>query len=332
MRRREIIALVAGATAIAPVAARAQQPAKIPRIGWLATPSFESPEARAIRDAFWQGMRALGYVEGTNILVVYRSADWRIERFPELAAELVRLKVDLIYAGPPSAVRAAQAATSTIPIVCFSFSDPVADGFVASLARPGGNITGFSVLATELVPKCMSLLKEAVPNASRVGALWQTGVTTASRATEVIQQAEATARALGVELQLVRAQSAEGLEGAFSALMSRRAEALLVLPSALTLFEVRRIADLAARHRLPAIFSYSAFAAAGGLMAYGANFLESHRRGASYVDKILKGAKPADLPVQLPTRFEFVINLKTAKALDLTIPPLLLAQADEVIE
>jgi putative tryptophan/tyrosine transport system substrate-binding protein len=331
MRRREFITLI-GAAAAWPLPARAQQGAKVARIGYLVTASLESPEGRAMADAFRLGLRERGYVEGQNIVIEYRSADGRIERFPQLATELVSLSLDLIVAPNTPAARAAQRVTTTIPIVVPVMGDPVADGLVASLARPGGNITGLTFLGPELASKRLGLLKQALPNASRVGALWHPGAYGERTTREMLQATEAAARTLAVELQLVEVRGVDEFERAFSAITGNHADALLVLPSPMFFSEGKQIVDLAMKHRLPSISMARELAEVGGLMAYGASLTDLQRRAATYVDKILKGAKPADLPVEQPTKFEFVINLKTAKALGLTIAESFQLLADEVIE
>ena len=333
IRRREFITLLGGAAAAAwPIAARAQQPANVARIGCLVTGALESPEMRAMVDAFRQGLRERGYVEGQNIVVEYRSADGNIERFARLAEELASLKVDLILAPNTPATRAAQHATDTIPIVGVAMGDPVADGLVASLARPGRNITGLTFLGPELAGKRLDLLRQALPSASRIAALWHPAAFSESTTRDMLRATEAVARTLAVELQLVEVRGADELDRAFSAMARNRAEALITFASAMLFNERRQIIDLATKHRLPSMTNAREFAELGGLIAYGASLTDLQRRSATYVDKVLKGAKPADLPVQQPTKFELVINLKTAKTLGLDIPPTLLATADEVIE
>jgi putative ABC transport system substrate-binding protein len=329
VRRRDFITILSGAGVAWPLVARAQQPTKIARIGFLAT---SSPETMITSNAFRQGLRELGYVEGTNILVEYRTADGKIERFPELLSELIRLNVDVIVAPNTPAARAAQLATTTIPIVVQVMGDPVGDGLVSSLPRPGGNITGLTFLGPELVPKRLALLKEALPLASRVAALWHPGAYGDRTMSEMMRETEAAARTLGVQLRLVGVQGPDELERAFSTMTRERAEALIVFPSPMLFGERRHIVDLAAKHRLASMAMGREFVELGGLIAYGASISDLSRRSATYVDKILKGAKPADLPVEQPTKFELVINLKTAKALGITIPPSLLARADDVIE
>jgi len=302
------------------------------RIGWLFTGSLESPETRLHRDALLEGLRERGYIEGQNIVIEYRPADGRIERFPRLASELVRLKIDLIVAANTPAARAAQQATTTIPIVVPVMGDSVGDGLVASLGRPGGNITGLTFLGPELVPKRVALLKEALPRVSRVAALWHPGGYSEGTTRDMLKQTEAAAQTLGLQLQLVAVRSPDELDRAFSTMTRERAEALLVFPSPMLFNERRRIDDLAVQHRLPSIAVAREFVELGGLMAYGASIPGLVRRSATYVDKIFKGARPGDLPVEEPTKFDLVINLKTAKAFGLAIPESLLQRADQVIE
>lgn len=330
MRRREFALLVGGAV-ILPLAAHSQQATRARRIGCLYF-STRSGVGQRYFSAFREGLRDFGYVEGQNIAFEYRSAEGRFERFPTLAAELVRLRVDLIAALSNGATRGALRATRTIPIVCFNLGDPVGEGLVASLARPGGNVTGFTIFGIELVPKELALLKEANPKVSRVAALWTPGSLTKRTAEEMLVKTEATARTLGVDLRVVRARNPDELDSAFSTMVRDGAQALIVLPSPLSNTQRRRIVALAMRHRLPSISWTREFADAGGLLAYGSNIEENWRRGASYADKILKGTKPADLPIQQPTKFELVVNRRTATALGLSIPKAILARADRVIE
>jgi putative ABC transport system substrate-binding protein len=324
---RLLVSLALGLLA-APFAVTGQQPAKVARIGYLVTGALESPETRVALDAFRQGLRERGWVEGQNIIIEYREAHAKIERFLELATELVHLKVDLIVAANTPAARATQRVTTTIPIVVPAMGDPVGDGLVASLARPGGNVTGLTFLGPELIPKRLELLKETLPTTSRVAALWHRG----AYGEGMLKETEAAARTLGLQLQLVGVQGPDEFERAFTTMAREHPDALIVLPSPMLFVERRRLVDLAAKHRLPAIYNAREFVELGGLMAYGASINDLFRRVATHVDKILKGAKPADLPVEQPMKFELVINLKTAKALGLTIPPLLLFRADEVLE
>jgi putative tryptophan/tyrosine transport system substrate-binding protein len=327
-RRDTVLALLA--LGAAPLAAEAQQAAKVARIGYLSSDLAASPQ---LRDAFLQGLRDLGYVEGRNVVIEYRYAEGKVERVPALAAELVALKVDVIFvAGGTRVTLAAMQATKTIPIVFTNVGDPIESGLVPSLARPGGNVTGLSSLGPELVGKRLELLKQAVPGVDRVAVLLVPGALGERTDKDMLTGADVAARALGVRLQFVEARSADEFARAFSDMSSARAGALTVLPSNRFLRERRRLVDLAAENRLPAVYTSREFVDAGGLMSYGANSADLHRRAATYVDKILKGAKPGDLPVEQPTKFELVINLKTAKALGLTIPQSVLAHADEVIQ
>jgi len=329
MHRRTFVGAVAGCLVIARSVVEAQQAAKVARIGYLSPSLASSPH---LRDAFLQGLRDLGYVEGRNVVIEYRDAEGKLEQFPALAAELVALKVDVILAeGGTLGPRVAMRATSTIPIV-FAAGDPVGSGLVTSLARPGGNVTGLSTFGAELVGKRLELLKQAVPGVDRVAVLRQPTALGERTANDMLKAADVAARALGVQPQFIEAQGPDEFARAFSDMTSARAGALTVLPSAMFLREHRRLVDLAAKNRLPAVYPQREFVDAGGLMSYGANQSHLFRRAATYVDKILKGAKPGDLPVEQPTKFELVINLKTAKALGLTIPQSVLVHADEVIQ
>ena len=306
--------------------AQAQQPKKVPRIGYLLDGSSSSAADRV--DTFRDGLRDLGYVEGKNIVIDYRYAEGRFDRFPELAAELVRLKVYVIVAVSTVAARAAKNATRTIPIVALS-GDPVETGLVASLARPGGNVTGLASLAPELSTKRLELLKEIVSKVSLVAVLWNPNGPAPVLA---FKETQLAAKRLGLLLQSLEVRGPDDFESAFGGAIRERASALLVISDPLTNTHQRRIVELAAKNRLPAIYPIREFVQAGGLMAYAPDRLEQYRRVAYYVDKILKGAKPADLPVEQPTKFEFVINLKAAKQIGLTIPPNVLARADKVIK
>jgi putative ABC transport system substrate-binding protein len=316
---------------VAPRVAEAQQPTKVYRIGWLSA-DFPPPSSTSeiLEAAFRQGLRALGYVEGQNLLIESRYAEGRAERLPDLAAELVRLQVEVLVAWGAPAIRAAQHATRTIPIVMAGTADAVAQGFIASLARPGGNITGLSERGLELHGKRLELLKEAVPQSARIAVLTNPA---SPYHTSRMHDLTVAAQTLGLQLHVVEVLRAEELDTAFAALSQARADALLLVSDALVLSPSRigRIVDLAATSRLPAMYDWRAFVDAGGLMAYGPSYPDAFRRAATYVDKILKGAKPEDLPVEQPMKFELVINLKTTQALGLTIPPTLLFQADEVI-
>jgi len=312
---------------VVPFTVEAQAPAKVPRIGFLsARPPTDNPY---FLESFRQGLRELGYVEGQNIAIEYRFAEGRPERLPALAAELVRLKVDVIVAGGPPAPAAAKQATSTIPIVFAVAADPVVVGLVASLARPGGNITGLASISGEIVGKQLELLKEVAPKVSRVAVLQNPSNDSHPH---TLRQAEGAARALGVQLHIVEARTPPEIDAAFAAMRSQRAGGVLVLRDPLFLTQRTQIAARAAKSRLPAVYGFREEAEAGGLMAYGANVPHMYRRAATYVDKILKGAKPADLPVEQPTKFELVINLKTAQTLGITVPPNIRSLASEVIE
>jgi ABC-type uncharacterized transport system substrate-binding protein len=309
------------------VIAAAQQPTKIPRIGFLMS---TSPSAGSDRiEAFRQGLRELGYVEGKNIVIEWRHAEGKLDRLSELAAELVRLKVEMIVTAGPVPTRAAKAATSTIPIVMTQDPDPVGNGFVASLARPGGNITGLSTLAPEISGKQVELLKEIVPRLSRVAVF---GTSTIPGYAQRLKETELAAGAFGVQLQYLDILGPKDIESAFRAASKGRADAVLALGSPVFILQRIQIADLAVKSRLPAIYDRREFVEDGGLISYATSFTDLSHRAATYVDKILKGAKPGDLPVQQPTKFELVINLKTAKQIGLTIPPSVLARADRVIK
>ena len=308
----------------APLTAQAQ---KVYRIGYL-WPADRTSSA-PLTEAFLQGLRELGYVQGQNILIDWRYAEGKLNRLPDLAAELVRLKADLIVAVSPQSVQAAKEATTTVPIVMVAVADPVTYGFVSSLARPGGNVTGMAFLLPEISTKRLELLREIMPKLSRVAVLWNASNPYRALDLRVLQ---AGARAVGVTLLSLEVRGLDDLERAFEAASRERADGLLTLEDPFTVAHRTRIVDLALKHRLPAIYGEQVFIQTGGLMSYGPVLLENFRRGAAIVDKILKGAKPADLPVEQPTRFELVINLKAAKALGLTLPPSLLLRADKVIE
>jgi putative tryptophan/tyrosine transport system substrate-binding protein len=309
------------------VKAEAQQAKKIPRIGFFIG---SSPAAIAARiEAFRQGLRDLGYVEGKNIVIEWRYAEGKLDRLPALAAELVRLKIDIIGTGSPATTRAAKEATVTIPIVMAQDTDPVANGFVASLARPGGNITGLSTLAPELSGKQLELLKETVPRLSRMAVL---GNSTLPGNAQALKEMELAAGAFKVQLQYVDVLDLKDIETAFRAVSKGRADAVLVLGNPIFLSQRIQITDLAVKSRLPAIYERPEYVDDGGLMTYGVNINELYRRAATYVDKILKGAKPADLPVEQPKKFELIINLKAAKQIGLTIPPEVLARATRLIK
>jgi putative ABC transport system substrate-binding protein len=308
------------------VAAEAQQPTKNPRIGYLSGSSPSTSPAR--REAFWQGLRELGYVEGKNIVIEQRYAEGKFDRLPALAAELVRLKVDIIVTAGPQTTRPAKEATSTIPIVMAQDPDPVGNGFVASLARPGGNITGLATFAPELSGKQLELLKKTVPKLSRV-AVFGTSINPGNA--QNLREVELAAKAFGVKLQYLDVLSPKDFETAFRAASKGLADAVLMLPGSVLGLQRAQLANLAVKSRLSVIYPQPEFTEAGGLMYYGTNTPDLFRRAATFVDKILKGAKPAELPVEQPTKFEFIVNLKAAKQIGLTIPPNVLVRADRVI-
>ena len=328
MSRRAFLA--AGAVFLAaPVAAEAQQAAKVYRIGYLAQGSGSGAASLRPLEGFRQGLRELGWVEGQNIVIEYRYADGQIERLSGLADELVRLKVDVIAASPTGAAIAARNASRTIPIVGMSLTEPVELGLVASLARPGGNVTGVTYgVDTDIFGKQLGLLREAVPTVRRVAVLSNPSPAQPL----IIRNVKAAARSLGLQLQLVEARGPREFEGAFAAMAKEHAGALLVVGDSMFFLHRSRLADLAVKNGLPSMSTQTQWVEAGGLMSYAASLPDLYRRAATYVDKILKGAKPADLPIEQPTKFDLVINLKTAKALGLTIPPALLLRADQVME
>ena len=326
---KHIVGLLLVLVALAACGARAeaQQPKKVPRIGIL--PPGPISERVHLWDAFRQGLRELGYVEGQNIILVFPSIEVNPERLPHLAAELVSLKVDVIVAAATVAVQAAKEATKTIPIVTPITTDPVETGLVASLARPGGNITGLSYMSSDLSGKRVDLLKEVVPKVSRIAVL---SSPSSANAPPQMRETEAAARSLGVQLQPLEVRGLDDFERVFQAATKERAGALITLDDAFVFTHRTRIVKLAAKSRLPAIYGFREFVDAGGLMSYAANLSEMYRRAATYVDKILKGTKPADLPIEQPIKFEFIINLKAAKQIGLTIPPNVVARADKVIK
>ena len=329
MDRRSFIGTLVGGLLAASLAVQAQQAAKIARIGLLGNDPVGGAH---LLEAFRQGLRDLGYVEGHNVAIDYRFAEGKFERLPAFAAELVTLKVDVILTGTVLIAVAAKQAIKTIPIVFLAVADPVGSGLVASLARPGGNVTGLSVLTPELVGKCLELLTQAVPGVSRIAVLWEPGGGGERTDKDMLKRAEVAGQALGVRPQFVEARGPADFDKAFLDMTRAHAGALTVLPSPMFFNERRRLVDLAATHRLPAGYPWREGADAGGLISYGPSIADLYRRAATYVDKILKGAKPGDLPIEQPTKFELMINLKTAKALGLTIPQSLLRQADQVIE
>jgi putative ABC transport system substrate-binding protein len=330
MPRRAFLASIAGGLLTAPLVAEAQQAGKVYRIGILGNVPLTDPEGANLWGAFVQGLRELGYVEGQNITIEHRSSGGQYGRLPVLAGDLVRLKVDVIVVPTGQNALAAQQATRTIPIVAASLGgEPARSGIIASFARPGENITGLSFAGPELAGKQIELLQDIVPLVSRVAVL--ANPTNGSHPAW-LREAKAAARSLRVQLQALEARTPDEFESAFAAMTKTRAGALLVLPDGMFLLNRARIADLAARSRVPAMYGLREPVDAGGLVFYGVSLRDSFRRAATYVDKILKGAKPGDLPIEQPTKFELIINLKTAKALGLTIPPSLLQRADQVIE
>lgn len=326
--KKKIATFVLGAVLIAlSVPAGAQQPKKVARIGWLEI-SSPNPDALRLIELFREGTRDLGWVEGQNVAFEYRYADGKAERLPDLAAEFVRLKVDIIVTHSGASIRAAKESTRTIPIVMVVSGDPVRDGTVASLARPGGNITGLTILSPELSGKRLELLKEVVPGLSRVGVLKDPKAHVSAW-----KEVETAARPLQLKLQPLDWRGPEDLARLFEAAKKDRAQALLTLPHPLFNRDYRTlIVELVAKNRLPAIYGGTEFSEVGGLMGYGPDISDNFRRAATFVDKILKGTKPADLPVEQPTKFELIINLKTAKQIGLTVPPNVLARADKVIK
>jgi putative ABC transport system substrate-binding protein len=328
MRLARLVVLSALVAALldAPPDAGAQQPSRVPRVGYL-EPGVAA--GAPLFEAFRQGLADLGWVEGRTVAIEVRAADGQYERLPDLAAELVRLRVDVIFASSTPAAVAAKRATATIPIVIGRVADPVASGLVASLAHPGGNITGWTHQGLELRVKYLDLLKEAVPGAVRIGVLWNPANPIHGPS---LKTSEAAAQALAVELHPVGVRKPEEIEGAFAELARRRVQAVTVFQDGMFLARGSEIVALAARDRLPAMYATTELVRRGGLMGYGVNLPEMYRRGSAFVDRILRGARPGDLPVEQPTRFELVLNLKTAKALGLAIPPGVLARADEIIQ
>jgi len=323
MRRRDFITLLGGAAAAWPLVTHAQQPAKLPTIGCLAS---GTPEIQGRWwAAFVEQLRVLGWIEGRNVAIEHRWAEGRSERFTEIAAEFVRLNVEIIITDGSTAIAAAKRATPIIPIVFAAAGDPVATGLVVSLARPGGNVTGMSLMSSELGAKRLELLREVLPQLSRVAVLWNL-----ENPYSVLTQSAGLT--MGIEVRSLEVRGPDDFDTAFEAARGLHPDALITVEDPLTLVHRAPIAEFAAREQLPSIHGTREFVAAGGLISYGASLLDQFRRAASYVDKILRGAKPADLPIQQPTKFEMVINLKTAKALGLKVPPTLLARADEVIE
>jgi putative ABC transport system substrate-binding protein len=326
VNRRDFVAVVAGTVVARPCGARAQQAGKVRRIGFLSdTPSAFADGLEALR----RGLRDLGWIEGQNITIEYRWADGKPDRMRELAEELVRLEVDILVVASSIYTAAAKRATSTIPIIFMGHADPIGSGHVASLARPGGNITGFSVMLTETMVKGVELLKDAIPELTRIAVVFDPATPSHGPGRQAVAVAAA---ALGLEIQAVPVATAAEFDSAFAAMSREHAGAVLVLTTPLYISGARRLAELALAHKLPSMSGFRHFVDAGGLLSFGTDRADVWRRGATYVDKILKGASPADLPVQQPTKFELVVNLNTAKAIGLTIPLTFLLRADEVIE
>jgi putative ABC transport system substrate-binding protein len=327
MRRRQFITLLGGAAATWPLAARAQQPAKIPRIGFLgnSTATMEANLIGPLRD----GLRELGYEEGRNVIIEFRWADGKYDQFPALVAELLAAKVDVIITAGTPATLAIKKATSTVPLVYIAVGDPVGTGVVPNLGRPGGNITGLSSIAPDLEGKRLELLREVVPKLSHVAFFLNpaNAFHTAS-----MRQARVAAQSLGIKLQPMEVNKSEQLDGAFASIVKEKPDALLILADRVFLHNRKRMMEFAIQQRLPSVNAYRELVEAGGLISYGPSYEDMHRRAAVYVDKILKGTKPADLPIEQPTKFTLLINLKTAKTLGLTVPPTLVARADELIE
>ena len=314
---------------LASLAAVAQQP-RVVRVGWM---SVGTPTAPALNyDVFRKAMHDLGYVEGKNVVFEPRYTSGKNEVLPELIADLERVGVDVIVAGPFAALRVAKQVTSRIPIVMTPSADPVVAGIVQSLARPGGNVTGITEMAPELTPERLEMLKEIVPTLSRVAILWQPGTLSEEAFKRMLKDTQATARSLGVQIQVVEAKEVSDFDGAFAAMVQERAEALIVMINPMYNVQRRHIIERADKHRLPAIYEWKEFVQSGGLLSYGADVQDIYRRSAGFVDKILKGAKPSDLPVEGPTRFDIAVNLKTAKALGLTIPQSILSRSVATLE
>jgi putative ABC transport system substrate-binding protein len=326
--RRTFVCTLTGSLLAAPLAAAAQQAGKVYRIGVLMNKASDPAESRQWQ-GLWLGLRERGWIQGENILVELREAEGNSSRVPDLAADLVRRKMDLIVTRGSLFTGAVKAATSSIPIVFIAHADPVGSGHVASLARPGGNITGLAILQTELGAKGLEILRSVGPTVTRIAVLWHPGTPSAAPGLKALEE---PARRLRLELLPVGARGPAELEGAFAAMARARAQGVIVLATPIFFGERQRLGELAIAHRLPTMFQIRDYAEAGGLMSYGADLADLYRRAAIPVDKILKGVKPGDIPIEQPTKFELVINLRTAKALGLTIPPSLLQRADQVIE
>jgi putative tryptophan/tyrosine transport system substrate-binding protein len=332
MKRRTFQALLGAGLLPVVCPGYAQRVAKVWRIGWLGLAGQTSSLVREVLGAFWEGMKERGLVEGRDVVVEYRFAEGSLSRLPELAIELVGLNVDLIVAASMAGVHACRQATKTIPIVCFTLDDPVEENLAVSLARPGGNVTGLAIFATELASKQLNLLLTAVPNASRIAALWQPGALSEPRTGEMLKSIQSVAHASGVDLRIYGARTVQDLEGSLAAIGKDLPDALLLMASPLSVRERQRIGEFIVAQRLPTMGWIREFVQVGALMSYGVDFNDQYRRGASYVVRILKGAHPGTLPIEQPTKFQFAIDLKTARSLGVSVPTLLLVQADEVIE
>ena len=332
MRSIKLAILFAGTlfSLFAPLTAAAQQSPQIARIGWM---SVGTPTAPALNyEVFRKAMLELGYLEGKNVVYEPRYTSGKNEVLPELIADLERAGVDVIVAGPFEALRVAKQVTSRIPIVMTPSADPVVAGIVQSIARPGGNVTGITEMAPELTPKRLEMLKQIVPTLSRVAILWQPGSLSEEAFQRMLKDTEARARSLGIQIQVVEAKEVTDFDGAFASMVKERAEALIVMINPMYNLQRRHIIERADKHRLPAIYEWKEFVQSGGLLSYGADVQDVYRRAAGFVDKILKGAKPADLPVEGPVRFDVAVNLKTAKALGLTIPQSILSQSVQTLD
>ena len=330
MKRREFIPLLGGAVATWPLVARAQQAVKVARIGWMSRGSATANDPNM--DAFRQGMRELGYVEGQSFVMEPRYAAGKTELMLDQAAELERIGVDVIIAGPFEALQAAKQSTSRVPIIMTPSADPVVTGIVESLDHPGGNITGITEMMPELTPQRLKLLTQIVPNISRVAILWRPGTLSPNAFDQMLNDTQAAARSIGVQIQIVEAAKVDDFDGAFATITKERADGLIVLVNPTYVVAQRQIIERAMNNKLPAIYEWKVFVRNGGLISHGADVLDVYRRAAGIADILLKGKKPADLAVMRPTKTELAINLKTAKALNLTVPQALIATADEVIE
>ena len=332
MDRRRFVGGVALGCVVAPLAARAQRAAKVQRVGMLGVAPIESPEATPFVESLRKGLRERGYMEGQNIIVEYRSWGGKVEQIPGIVSEFTRLKVDAIVVGPSMVARAVQQLAPTIPIVATYMGDPVEEGLAATLARPGGNVTVLTFLGSELALKRLELLGQMLPTVSRVAGLWHRDGFSERRMKELLSETEELARSMGVQLQLVESRNPNALDETFATVAREHPDALVMFPSATLYYAREHVVELAAKHRIPSMYFFREFVTIGGLASYGPSIADLARRSATYVDRILKGTKPGDLPIEQPTKFELVINLKTAKALGIAVPQSLLLRADEVIQ